>query len=50
MTDSEKDGCTDACIYRRIMATGTVTAKMAVARAEPGRSHSQQAGAGERRP
>ena len=45
MTDSEKDGCTDACIYRRIMATGTVVAKLAIARAEQlaGRAVNKQA-------
>jgi hypothetical protein len=45
MTDSEKDGCTDACIYRRIMATGTALAKAAIARAElvAGRGVNKQA-------
>jgi len=45
MTDSEKDGCTDACIYRRIMATGTALAKQAIARAElvAGRGVNKQA-------
>lgn len=45
MTDSEKDGVSDACAYRRIMATGSATAKMAIAKAEAvaGRSVSRQA-------
>jgi len=32
--EDERDGVTDACIYRRIMATGTGLAKAAIARAE----------------
>ena len=32
--DSERDGITDACAYRRIMATGSVLAKMEITRAE----------------
>jgi hypothetical protein len=31
---SERDGVTDACAYRRIMATGSSLAKAAIARAE----------------
>ena len=34
LTDQERDGVTDACAYRRIMATGSATAKAAIARAE----------------
>lgn len=34
MTDSEKDGVTDACAYRRLMVSGSATAKAAIARAE----------------
>jgi hypothetical protein len=34
MTDDERDGVTDACIYRRVMATGSALAKNAIARAE----------------
>lgn len=34
LADTDRDGVTDACVYRRIMATGSVTAKMAIARAE----------------
>lgn len=33
-TDQERDGITDACAYRRIMATGSALAKAEVARAE----------------
>lgn len=42
---AERDGVTDACIYRRIMATGTATAKLAIMRAEQlaGRSVNRQA-------
>ena len=32
--DKERDGVTDACVYRRIMSTGSAMAKMAIARAE----------------
>lgn len=34
LADSERDGVTDACIYRRIMAGASPLAKAAVARAE----------------
>lgn len=34
LTDDERDGVTDACIYRRIMATGSALAKAAIANAE----------------
>lgn len=42
--DSERDGITDACAYRRIMATGSALAKAAIARAEQmsGRSVNRQ--------
>jgi hypothetical protein len=32
--NNERDGVTDACAYRRIMATGSSMAKHAIARAE----------------
>lgn len=32
--DQERDGITDACAYRRIMATGSAMARMAIAKAE----------------
>lgn len=34
LLDEERDGVTDACAYRRIMATGSSLAKQAIARAE----------------
>ena len=34
LTNEERNGVTDACAYRRIMATGSVLAKQAIARAE----------------
>lgn len=34
LSDIERDGVTDACIYRRIMATGSSLAKAEIARAE----------------
>lgn len=34
LSDKDRDGMTDACIYRRIMATGTSLAKAELARAE----------------
>ncbi len=34
ITAEERDDVTDACIYRRIMATGSATAKLAIAQAE----------------
>lgn len=34
IADEERDGVTDACAYRRLMATGSATAKAAIARAE----------------
>ena len=33
--DSVRDGLTDACIYRRIMATGSAASKQALARVNP---------------
>ena len=33
-TDTDRNRVTDACIYRRVMATGTATAKAAIAKAE----------------
>lgn len=43
--DNERDGVTDACAYRRIMATGSALARMHIAKAEQlaGRSVSKQA-------
>ena len=34
ITNSERRGITDACIYRRIMATGSALAKAEIAKAE----------------
>jgi hypothetical protein len=34
LTDAERDGVTDACMFRRILATGSATAKAAIMRAE----------------
>jgi len=34
LTDEERDGVTDACMYRRLMSSGSATALQAVARAE----------------
>jgi hypothetical protein len=34
LTEEERDGVTDACIYRRIMSTGSALAKAAIANAE----------------
>jgi len=34
LTEKERDGVTDACLYRRLMATGSSLAKQAIARAE----------------
>lgn len=43
--DADRNGVTDACAYRRIMATGSTLAKMEIARAEQlaGRSVNRQA-------
>jgi len=45
VSNEDRDGVTDACIYRRIMATGSALAKQAIARAElvAGRSVNAQA-------
>jgi len=45
VTNEDRDGVTDACIYRRIMATGSALAKQAIARAElvAGRAVDKQA-------
>ena len=44
MTDAERDGVTDNCLYRRLLASGSATAIQAIARAEAlaGRSVSKQ--------
>lgn len=34
LTEAERDGVTDACAYRRLMASGSATALQAIARAE----------------
>jgi hypothetical protein len=34
LTDQERDGVTDACAYRRVVATGGALANAAIARAE----------------
>src|ERR1700676_2040617 len=34
LTDEERDGVTDACLYRRIMTTGSALARAEIARAE----------------
>jgi hypothetical protein len=43
--ETSRDGITDLCAYRRIMATGSALARMAIAKAEQmsGRSVSKQA-------
>jgi hypothetical protein len=45
ITDQERDDVTDACIFRRVMATGSALAKLAIQRAEQlaGRSVNRQA-------
>lgn len=45
ITEADRDGVTDACMYRRVMATGTALAKAAFQRAEAisGRSIDKQA-------
>lgn len=42
---TERDGVTDACMYRRVMATGSALAKAAIAKAEAlsGRAVNRQA-------
>jgi hypothetical protein len=44
-TDTDRNRVTDACAYRRLMATGSATAKLAIARAEQlaGRTVNRQA-------
>ena len=44
LTELERDGVTDACAYRRLMATGSALTKQAIARAEAlaGRSVNRQ--------
>lgn len=34
LTDEQRDGVTDACVYRRIMAIGSAAAKLAIQKAE----------------
>src|ERR1700692_132351 len=34
LEEGERDGVTDACMYRRLMATGSALAKAAIAKAE----------------
>jgi hypothetical protein len=45
LTDEDRDGVTDACIYRRLMATGSVLARAKIAQAEAmsGRTVNRQA-------
>jgi hypothetical protein len=45
LTEEERDGVTDACAYRRVMATGSALARAAIARAEQmaGRTVDRQA-------
>lgn len=45
VSDQDRDGVTDACIYRRVMATGSALAKAAIAKAEAlsGRTVNRQA-------
>ncbi len=45
LTDTDRDGVTDACAYRRLMAEGPALAKAAIARAEQlsGRTVDRQA-------
>lgn len=45
LAESERDGVTDACMYRRIMATGSALAKASITRAEQmaGRTVDRQA-------
>lgn len=49
LTEADRDGVTDACAYRRLLATGSASAIMAIQRAEmlAGRKvNSQQVGIG----
>ena len=34
ITDADRDGATDSCIYRRLMVSGSALARAAIARAE----------------
>ncbi len=34
LTEAERDGITDACVYRRLMSTGSILAKAAIQKAE----------------
>lgn len=34
LLDADRDGVTDACMYRRLMSTGSAQAKLAIERAE----------------
>jgi hypothetical protein len=45
LSEQDRDGVTDACAYRRIMATGSALAKAAIAKAEQmsGRTVNRQA-------
>lgn len=45
LSEADRDGVTDNCLYRRLLATGSATAKAAIARAEQlaGRSVSKEA-------
>lgn len=45
LSETERDGVTDACAYRRLMATGSALAKQAIMRAEQlaGRTIDRQA-------
>ena len=45
LTDAERDGVTDACIYRRLMVTGSALARAKIAQAEmvAGRTVDKQA-------
>jgi hypothetical protein len=38
ISESDRDGMTDACIYRMLTRTGSAATKMLIARAEQGRS------------
>lgn len=44
LTDEERDGVTDNCLFRRLMSSGSAVAKQAIARAEAlaGRSVNRQ--------
>jgi hypothetical protein len=40
IADDERDGVTDACVYRRIMATGSALSRHMIAKAEQVAGHS----------